>query len=306
MKEPALPTSVVNLRALWLAQIEEWSAEPSKAAAKLEDQLAASVDAKPETLLWHLRLCGVIPEHYGHDSSAEKLYSKYTDVLLALSFRRLGLKSVVLRERADAADVEAVIDGYSLVADAKAFRLSRTAKNQKDFKVQAMDGWKRGKPFALVVCPSYQLPAKSSQIYQQAIAREVCVFTYSHLACLVAAADVLGHSYAVASLESVLKTTRALHPAKDAVPYWRAINTAMLDCDASIASLWKQEKTIALSTLQAAKEEALSALAKERESILRMNHDQALAALLTRSNLDGREAVIRKVADNGLLGLERT
>ena len=29
---------------------------------------------------------------------------------------------------------------YSLVADAKAFRLSRTAKNQKDFKVQAMDG----------------------------------------------------------------------------------------------------------------------------------------------------------------------
>lgn len=306
MKEPALSTSVIDLRALWLAQIEEWSAEPSKATAKLEDHLSASVAAKPETLLWHLRLCGVIPEYYGHDSSAEKLYSKYTDVLLALSFRRLGLKSVVLRERADAADVEAVIDGYSLVADAKAFRLSRTAKNQKDFKVQAMDGWKRGKPFALVVCPSYQLPAKSSQIYQQAIAREVCIFTYSHLACLVAAADALGYSHAIASLESILKITRTLHPAKDAAPYWRAINSAMLDCDASIAPLWTQEKTIALSALQAAKEEALTALAKEREGILRMSHDQALVALLVRSNLDGRETVIRKVCDNGLLGLERT
>lgn len=181
MKEPVLPASVINLRALWLTQIEEWSTEPSKAAAKLEDQLAASVEARPETLLWHLRLCGVIPEQYGHDSSAKKLYSKYTDVLLALSFRRLGLKSVVLRERADAADVEAVIDGYSLVADAKAFRLSRTAKNQKDFKVQAIDGWKRGKPFALVVCPSYQLPAKSSQIYQQAILPARFAFSPIHI-----------------------------------------------------------------------------------------------------------------------------
>lgn len=305
MKEPALPASVIALRQLWLTQIEAWSAQPAKAAARLEDELAAAVKAQPETLLWHLRLCGVIPEHYGYDSSAEKLYSKYTDVLLALSFRRLGLQSVVLRERADAADVEAVIDGYSVVADAKAFRLSRTAKNQKDFKVQAMDGWKRGKPFALVVCPSYQLPAKSSQIYQQAIAREVCVFTYSHLACLVAAADALGQSHATASLESILRTTRTLHPAKEAAPYWRAINGAMLDCDASIASLWRNEKTIALSALQAAKEEALSALAKEREAILRMSHDQALAALLTRGNLQGREAVIRKVGDNGLLAMER-
>jgi hypothetical protein len=43
----------------------------------------------------------------------------------------------------------------SAIADAKAFRLSRTAKNQKDFKIQAMDSWKRGKPFAMVVCPIY-------------------------------------------------------------------------------------------------------------------------------------------------------
>lgn len=89
-------------------------------------------------LIDHLRLCGSIPEQYGHDTSEEKLYSKYTDALLAAAYRYIGLTSVVLDERADAADVEAVGAGYSLVADAKVFRLSRTAKNQKDFKIDAM------------------------------------------------------------------------------------------------------------------------------------------------------------------------
>lgn len=62
------------------------------------------------------------------------------------------MNSIVLTERADAADVEVVCDSYSFVADAKVFRLSRTAKNQKDFKVQAMDGWRNTKDFAMVVC----------------------------------------------------------------------------------------------------------------------------------------------------------
>ena len=60
----------------------------------------------------------------------------------------MGFTSIVLKERANVADVECVCNDYSFVADAKAFRLSRTAKNQKDFKVQAMDNWKYGKPFA--------------------------------------------------------------------------------------------------------------------------------------------------------------
>jgi type II restriction enzyme len=91
-------------------------------------------------LLDHLRLCGNIPESYAHDSSEEKLYSKYTDCLLSEIFKFIGLRSIILKERSDTADVEAFAKNYSFVADAKSFRLSRTAKNQKDFKIQAMDG----------------------------------------------------------------------------------------------------------------------------------------------------------------------
>ena len=133
--------------------------------------------------------------------SEEKLYSKYTDVVIHEAYLSMGFNSIVLKERADVADVECVNKEYSFVADAKAFRLSRTAKNQKDFKIQAMDGWKHGKPYAMVVCPVYQLPSRSSQIYQQAGARSVCIGTYTHLAVLSRYAEIRSRSRAMELLQ---------------------------------------------------------------------------------------------------------
>lgn len=80
-----------------------------------------------------LRQIGIIPEFIAHDSTEEKLFSKASDIVLARAFRELGLNSWVLHERADSADViaESKIYGYTFVADAKAFRLSRTAKNSE-------------------------------------------------------------------------------------------------------------------------------------------------------------------------------
>lgn len=82
---------------------------------------------------------GTIPESFAHDSTQEKLFSKASDMVLARAFRELELKSTVLHERSDAADViaESKFHGYTLVADAKSFRLSRTAKNQKDFTLKS-------------------------------------------------------------------------------------------------------------------------------------------------------------------------
>jgi len=185
------PMSPINRQTLerrvfWVQEIRKLSGHFGDDTAKLEKELSAELLKEGHSaLVDHLRLCGAIPESYGHDSSEEKLYSKYTDALLAESFKAIGLKSLVLKGRADVADVECVAEGYSFVADAKAFRLSRTAKNQKDFKVQAMNTWKRGKPYALVVCPLYQLPARSSQIYQQAVTLDVCILYYAHLAVLL-------------------------------------------------------------------------------------------------------------------------
>lgn len=203
MELSVISTEAIARRAYWTSEIVQISGNFGQDSARVEEELTAEVaEGGAASLLDHLRLCGAIPESYEHDSSEEKLYSKYTDVVVAVAFRQLGLSAVILVERADVADVEAVGNEYSLVADAKAFRLSRTAKNQKDFKVQALDGWKWGKPYAIVVCPLYHLPSRNSQIYQQAAARNVCVLSYSHLAVLVAFAGVAG----AAAAENMLRS----------------------------------------------------------------------------------------------------
>ncbi len=134
-----------------------------------------------------LRQIGTIPEFLAHDSTAEKLFSKASDAVLARAFREIGLKSTVLKERGDSADVlaESPIHGYTLVADAKAFRMSRTAKNQKDFKVVALSGWRRDSEYAVLCSPYFQYPSKSSQIYSQAISHNVCLLSWEHLIFLI-------------------------------------------------------------------------------------------------------------------------
>lgn len=291
-------------RSRWLQEIVQISGrfgqDSERVVAELTEEIAAEGIA---ALIDHLHLCGAIPESYGHDSSEEKLYSKYTDALLAAAFNHIGLISAVLTERADAADVEAVAENYSLVADAKVFRLSRTAKNQKDFKIEAMHGWKRGKPHAMVVCPIYQLPSRSSQIYQQAIARNVCVFSYSHLCALLKFSELKGQLNAQALLLKIFKCTEEMNPTKDAIFYWTAINRTMLDSDPDMADLWNDEKLITLDSIAAAKEEAIEILKNERQGIMKMSREEAIRALISGRNLDGRERVINAVVDNQLFAI---
>src|SRR3990172_2932601 len=222
--------SAITRRTYWVEEIRKLSGDFGDDSDRLEKELNDEIIKKGiPALIDHLRLCGDIPESYGHDSSEEKLYSKYTDSLLSEAFKGVGLKSLVLKERADSADVEAFAKSYSFVADAKAFRLSRTAKNQKDFKVEAMHGWKRGKLHAMVVCPIYQLPARTSQIYQQAIARRVCIFSYSHLAVLMQFCNESNKRSAQRLLLAALKSAEVLNPTKDSVAYWTCLNRAMLN-----------------------------------------------------------------------------
>jgi len=207
----------------------------------------------------------------------------------------------VLKERADAADVEVFAKNYSFVADAKAFRLSRTAKNQKDFKVQAMDGWKRGKPYAMVICPIYQLPTKTSQIYEQASSRNVCVLTYSHLAMLVSFSLREGQPETEALIHEIFKIVSALNPSKEAASYWLAVNKTMLNFSEKIGALWQEEKQAAIESIAIAKELALVFLASEREKIMRLSHEEALQELLRVHKIDSKIKIINAVSDNSLL-----
>jgi len=297
------PTDIEN-RARWIDRIATATGSFTDASDALARDLRDELADDSGGISGHLRFCGAIPETFGHDSSAEKLYSKYTDTLLALAFERLGMACHVLRERADAADVEAVSRGFSFVADAKAFRLSRTAKNQKDFKVQAMHGWKRGKKHAVLVCPAYQLPTRSSQIYHQAIALDVCVLTWSHLAALTRFAGNSSPTRALKLLRAILESLTALQPSNDSAGYWKTVNGELFKAGTSMARLWREEKQALLESISLAREESLTGLAAERERILLLPREAAIAELLEKSKLEQREKSVRKVSDNGILNVE--
>jgi HindIII restriction endonuclease len=295
----------IKRRQYWIEEIRNLSGNFGVYTDKVEKELEAEIKKNgTAVLIDHLRLCGNIPESYGHDTSEEKLYSKYTDCLLSFAFTALGLTSWVVKERADAADVEVVAKDYSFVADAKAFRLSRTAKNQKDFKIQAMHGWKRGKQYAMVVCPIYQLPTSSSQIYQQATTQNVCVFTYSHLALLLSCSETEGQAKAQQLLKRIFETIKALNPSKSAVDYWLAINKTILAFSKSIEPLWSIEKGVAAESIAVAKDEALTFLAQEREKIMRMSHKEALKELIKVHKIESKIKTINAISDNELFTLK--
>ena len=299
MPNQIISEASIRDRRQWIEEMETLSGNFGADTTRLSTLLASDINAKgPECLRDHLRLCGAIPEKYGHDSSEEKLYSKYTDVLLSIAFG-----SLVLAERADAADVECWADDYEFVADAKAFRLSRTAKNQKDFKVSAMHSWKRHRLHAMVVCPLYQLPVTSSQIYYQAINVQVCIFSFSHLALLNAFAEAASQARAQQLLRLILDLTAMLHPSKDANAYWRAMNRTLLDFDPVISSLWQTEKRAAAESLVNAKEEGLLFLGLERSRIMRMSHEQALQELVKLHKLESRVKTITMLSQNKLMEL---
>jgi type II restriction enzyme len=134
-----------------------------------------------------LEQIGTIPEEIAHDSTEEKLFAKTSDIALARAFREIGLKSTIIKGRADSADVQAEsqLFGYTLVADAKAFRMSRTAKNQKDFKVGALSGWRKDANYAVLCAPYFQYPKSQSQIFAQSIENNVCLLTWEHFMFMI-------------------------------------------------------------------------------------------------------------------------
>ncbi len=295
----------IEKRNYWIEEISLLSGDFGVDAERVESELSLEIQVGGiHSLLGHLRLCGAIPERYAHDSSEEKLYSKYTNVVIHEAFKAMGFTSLVLKERADVADVECITDTYSFVADAKAFRLSRTAKNQKDFKVEAIDNWKHGKPYAMVVCPVYQLPARTSQIYQQASSRSVCIGTYTLLAVLARFAKESSRSKTVEMVLEIFKAVEALNPSKSASSYWKTVNRTLLDFDARLSSIWREEKLASNEAMLISKEEALTFLAAERARIMRLSRDEAIKEVLMWRKLDNKVHTVQSVAENRILDLE--
>lgn len=242
---------------------------------------------------------GTIPECIAHDSTAEKLFSKASDAVLCRAFNELGLEAHVITKRGNSADVfaKSYHYGYELVADAKSFRMSRTAKNQKDFKVDSLSGWRGNADFAVLCSPYFQYPKTQSQIYKQAISNNVCLLSWEHVLFLIKnnvkesktvnLQKIWQFSKNYASECSCKDSTRCFIPIFD--------NYILKFCNISHAE-FSQFLHLHIASTKKRSNEEVTFIKNEIARVKNLPHSQAIDELLKSKKLDDKMQKIKKFA----------
>lgn len=243
---------------------------------------------------------GAIPEEIGHDSKEEKLYTKVSDILLAKSLIEMNLEAQVLTQRADCADViaQSHYHKYSLVGDAKAFRLSRTARNAKDYKVTSMDKWRGDCNYSVLVCPYFQYPQKNSQIYKEALDGNISLFSWEYLYILLKEGIKESHSVNLSQLwnqsEIIGKDTTVSNSKRCFLPEQNSNIAAILNIsDVDFYSYFDDVKKIIVERGNI----EIEYYEQEIERVKGLNREDAIAELLISMKLDSKIATIHNFID---------
>jgi len=236
---------------------------------------------------------GIMPEVFDHDSSEEKLWSKFSDVILASCLNHLGLKSQVIRTRGNSADVYSVTKNYTLVSDAKCFRLSRTAKNQKDFKIKSLDDWRRKDTYALLVAPLYQYPIDRSQIYPQAITRNVTLISYTHLKFLLEKSKKASLK-PLWEIGNILNKRYSTTEKQTGLAYWKAVDSAICKlCGLKIDEL-KDYKQAEIDKTRELGQEGIHYWKSRIEEFGKLSREEAIRVLIKSQKIDQKIQTIEK------------
>jgi hypothetical protein len=236
--------------------------------------------------------CGILPEMFDHDSSEEKIWAKFSDIILSQSLNYLGIKSEVLGTRGNSADVFGRTNNYTIVGDAKTFRLSRTAKNQKDFKVSALDSWRKGNNYALLVAPLTQYPNTKSQIYAQAIEKNVTLLSYTHLHFLLDA-------YTGQNLQTLWETgqnlskTNQINPQNSEI-YWNAIDESVVSIMGKNIDDLKHYKELEISKTKGVGNEGIAYWKDKIMSFQKLTKEDAIRLLIKSEKIEAKIKTIEK------------
>lgn len=240
---------------------------------------------------------GCIPESIEHDSTAEKLFAKVSDAVLSRGFREIGLKSTVLDARADSADVfaESPIHGYTLVADAKAFRLSRTAKNQKDFKVNALSNWRKDSDYAVLCAPYFQYPSSTSQIYKQSLDENVALFSWEYLSLFIRSGIKEDEGLNLSSIWNwpALKLSRTMGD-KTKNCYLKEQDNALVDFLSLSESSFASHMNSRIDGLQKRSETEIEYWLEQEKQIRNLSREEAIEQLLATRKIGKKIEQIEK------------
>lgn len=236
--------------------------------------------------------CGILPEMFSHDSSEEKIWAKFSDVILAHSLNFLGIETIVLGARGNSADVFGKTENYSIVGDAKTFRLSRTAKNQKDFKVSALDTWRKENNYAVLVAPLTQYPTKKSQIYEQAVKRNVTLISYTHLHFLL-------DFHKGQDLQKLWKTGKRLSALNESEHekfqvYWDEIDESVCKIVGQSAEKLKEYKLLEIEKTKQIGDEGIAFWKNKIAEFSKLTREEAIKLLIKSEKIEAKIKTIEK------------
>ncbi len=265
-------------------------AKEKDAFDKLENQIS---NTTRKQLSENIIECGILPEMFEHDSSEEKLWAKFSDIVLSQALNHLGIKSEVLGARGNSADVYGKTNKYTIVGDAKTFRLSRTAKNQKDFKVSALDSWRQGNSYAMLVAPLSQYPNRSSQIYQQAIDKNVTLLSYTHLNFLLDFHKIQ-NLQSIWEIGNVLKKTTKTNHLSSSSNYWEAIDNITCDAVSKSTNDLKKYKLIEIAKTKEIGNEGITYWKNKIKEFSKLSKEEAVKLLIKSEKIEAKIKTIEK------------
>ncbi len=182
-------------------------------------------------ILERLTYAGVIPEMYNHDSSEEKIYAKYCEILVTEAFKSMGFNSKVIDIRSNRADFYIDGLGYSAVCDVKTFRLSRTALNPQDYKIKAVNKWRLNQEsdYAFLVGPHPQFPKDISRLYDEALRYNVTLLSFAHIHFLLTISQQTNQPLQIESLFKINEFVKNIAEIRG-LSYWNTVDQVVIDC----------------------------------------------------------------------------
>jgi len=248
---------------------------------------------------------GFIPERYAHDSSEEKLYAKAMDSLVAIALNRIGYRTEVSPERSNSADVTAAWtkgSAHTIVLDAKAFRLSRTALNPKDYKIEALSTWKKGADYASLIGPVAGFPAGSSRLFAEAIRYNITLLTFSHLAFMlehgVTSLDALSPVW---NASTIVKEEVGTEPSAE--QYWTRVDKIFCESLSAPLQKWHSARRAYFTAVLEIADEQIEYYEQLKRDIRLLSREELADRAIQAMKIDGRIGTImlRKIRAQSLL-----
>jgi type II restriction enzyme len=290
----------IERRKNWVKKIKNLEKDFIYSSDTIKQDLKNEInDEGISALIDHIRICQYIPEEYIRDSFEEKLYAKYTDYVISLAFEELGISSIVLGNRSNSPDI--ISDGvyYKFITDVKSMRISRTAKNQKDFKVNSISNWKDSAQYGLLISPLSHYPRRSSEIYRQAVKYSVCLLSYSHISLLLNYKKIF-EEYAESNkvLGLLFSMISDLDLDRSSTRYWSGVHNILFKQnifqDVNVLdSIWASEMIIMNKIIFHIKEESITVINNEISRLDTLSLEEAILELKDALHLNTRRKAIK-------------